>query len=56
MLRDVMSGYRSWRRRARSRAELNRLDARLRADIGLPEMGDLSYPDAGWMAEAHCRR
>ena len=56
MLRDVVDGYRSWRRRARSESELGRLDARLRADIGLPLLSDTSLVGAGWYAESHGRR
>ena len=56
MLRDVLTGYRSWRRRARTQSELNHLDARLRADIGLPSSGDLSLIGSGWYAESHTRR
>lgn len=56
MLRDVVDGYRSWRRRARSHSELGRLDARLRADIGLPLHSDMSLIGAGWYAESHGRR
>ena len=50
MLRDVMNGYRSWRRQTRTRRELARLDPRLRADIGLPEHGDMSLVGTGWLA------
>jgi len=56
MLRDVVDGYRSWRRRARSESELGRLDARLRADIGLPIISSTSLIGAGWYAESHGRR
>ncbi len=50
MLRDVMNGYRSWRRQARTRGELARLDPRLRADIGLPEQIDPTLVGTGWLA------
>ena len=56
MLRDVVNGYRSWRRRARSQSEVSRLDARLRADIGLPVSGDMSLVGSGWFAESRARR
>jgi hypothetical protein len=42
MLRDMMNDYRTWRRKNATRREVSRLDARLRADIGLPEVGDLT--------------
>jgi|OM-RGC.v1.033238256 uncharacterized protein YjiS (DUF1127 family) len=42
MLRDMMNDYRTWRRKSATQREVSRLDARLRADIGLPEMGDLT--------------
>ncbi len=42
MLRDMMNDYRTWRRKNETRRAVSRLDARLRADIGLPESGDLT--------------
>ena len=56
MLREVVDGYRSWRRRGRSHAELSRLDARLRADIGLPVDSDVSLIGSGWYAQSQARR
>jgi hypothetical protein len=56
MLREVVNGYRSWRRRGRSHAELSRLDARLRADIGLPAHSDVSLAGTGWYAHNQVRR
>ena len=41
MLHDLIDDVRAWRRRQRTRHEISRLDPRLRADIGLPETGDL---------------
>ena len=41
MLHDLLNNLRAWRRRERIRHEVSRLDPHLRADIGLPEMGDL---------------
>lgn len=56
MLREVVDGYRSWRRRGRSHAELGRLDARLRADIGLPVDSAVSLIGSGWYAQNQVRR
>ena len=56
MLREVVDGYRSWRRRGRSHAELSRLDARLRADIGLPAHSDISLVGTGWYSQSQARR
>lgn len=39
MLRDMLNDYRTWRRKTATHREVSRLDARLRADIGLPELG-----------------
>jgi len=50
MLRDVMNGYRSWRRRTRTAREIARLDPRLRADIGLPSQVDPVLDGTGWLA------
>lgn len=55
MLRDVMNGYRSWRRQSRTRQELARLDPRLRADIGLPDQGDLTLVGTSWFAKPRNR-
>jgi uncharacterized protein YjiS (DUF1127 family) len=56
MLREVVNGYRSWRRRGRSHTELSRLDARLRADIGLPAHSDISLIGSGWYSQTQVRR
>jgi len=56
MLREVVDGYRSWRRRGRSQIELSRLDARLRADIGLPAQSDPSLIGSGWYSQTQVRR
>jgi hypothetical protein len=42
MLRDMMNDYRTWRRKNATRREVSNLDARLRADIGLPETSSLT--------------